>query len=119
MRAGAAGTVADSRGRWAASIRRGYPDLALKVEGREEDIFPRSWDAYGKFEFDVAPGHTVSAHALHATDRLRVLDDNAPDLRSSYTSDTLWTRWRADFSETLSAETVATYAFLTWRRDGA
>ena len=119
MRAGAAGTVADSRGRWAASIRRGYPDLALKVEGREEDIFPRYWDAYGKFEFDVAPGHTVSAHALHATDRLRVFDDNAPDLRSSYTSDTLWTRWRADFSETLSAETVATYAFLTWRRDGA
>jgi len=119
MRAGTEGTFADGRGRWLASVRRGYPDLALKFEDRAEDIFPRYWDAYAKAEFDVAPGHTLSAHALHAADTLRIDDPDGPDLRSSYDSDTLWLRWRAAWSDAVSSETVLTQAWLAWRRDGS
>jgi hypothetical protein len=119
MRAGGAGTFAHGAGRWFGSIRRGYPDIALRAEGRSDDIFPRYWDAYAKAEFDVAPGHTVSLHALHSGDTLRVLDDNGPELRSAYDSDNVWGRWRAQFSDNLSAETVATASWLTWHRDGS
>lgn len=119
MRAGTEGTFAEGRGRWLASVRRGYPDLALKFEDRAEDIFPRYWDAYAKAEFDLAPGHTLSAHALHAADTLRIEDPDGPDLRSSYDSDTLWLRWRAAWSEAVSSETVLTQAWLAWRRDGS
>lgn len=118
MRAGTAGTFASGAGRGLASIRRGYPDIALKVEGREDEIYPRYWDAYAKVEYDLTPAHTLSLHALHSTDTLRVLDDNGPELRSGYDSDTIWARWQAQFAEGLNAETVLSNAWLTWRRDG-
>lgn len=119
MRAGTAGTFAEGRGRWFASVRRGYPDLALKLEGRAEEIFPRYWDAYVKTEFDLSPAHTVSLHLLHAADTLRIEDPDGPDLHSSYDSDYAWARWRATWSERVSSETVLAQSWLTWRRDGA
>lgn len=118
MRAGTTGTVANGAGRWLGTIRRGYPDLALKLEGRAEDIFPRYWDAYAKFEYDLTPEHTLSFHALHSADTLRVTDANDPELRSGYNTDYLWGRWRAKFGEGVSAETVLAASWLTWHRDG-
>lgn len=119
MRAGGMGTMLAGRGRWFGSVRRGYPDLALKLEGRAEEIYPRYWDAYAKAEFDLAPGHVVSVHALHAADTLRIVDPDGPDLNSSYDSDYLWLRWRASWSDRVTAETVLTQSWLAWRRDGA
>ena len=118
LRAGAAGAFADGTGRWFGSIRRGYPDIALRAQGRADDIFPRYWDAYAKAEFEIFSGHTLSLHALHSGDTLRVLNDNSPELRSAYNSDSLWGRWRAQFKNSLTAETVATASWLTWHRDG-
>ncbi len=119
MRGGTGGTFAQGAGRWLGSIRRGYPDIALRFEGRAEEIFPRYWDAYGKVEYDISPDHTVSLHALHSADTLRVEDNGGPDLRSSYDSDALWARWRGRFNDKLSAESVLTQSWLAWRRDGA
>lgn len=119
MRAGTAGTFAAGQGRWFASVRRGYPDLALKLEGRAEEIYPRYWDAYAKAEFDLSRAHTVSLHLLHAGDTLRIEDPDGPDLHSSYDSDYLWARWRAAWSDRISSETVLTQSWLAWRRDGA
>lgn len=118
MRAGIAGAFADGRGRWFASVRRGYPDLALKLEGRAEEIFPRYWDAYAKTEFDFSSNHTLSLHLLHAGDTLRIEDPDGPDLHSSYDSDYVWARWRATWSDRVSSETVLTQSWLAWRRDG-
>lgn len=119
MRAGGTGTFAGGAGRWFGSIRRGYPDIALKVEGRDDEVYPRYWDAYAKLEFDLSGTQTVSLHVLHASDTLRVRDDNGPELRSGYDSDTVWTRWRAQFTDRLNAETVLSGAWLTWHRAGA
>lgn len=118
MRVGAAGTLAAGRARWLASIRRGYPDIALRVEGRGDDIFPRYWDAYAKAEVDLSPDHAVSVHFLHAADTLRVVEEDGPALHSQYGSDTTWARWQARFSERIRMETVASAAWLTWHRDG-
>jgi outer membrane cobalamin receptor len=119
VRAGAAATAHDGRLRLAGSVRRGYPDLALKYDDRAEDIRPRYWDAYAKAEFDLAPGHVVSAHVLHAADTLFVDDNNAPDLRSSYDTDQVWLRWRAAWGGPVRSETVLARSWLAWRRDGA
>lgn len=119
MRAGAGGGFAAGQGRWAASLRRGYPDIALRVEGRADEIFPRYWDAYAKAEYDLSARHRVSVHTLLSRDTLRVLDADGPELRSGYDTSVLWGRWRAAFTDRLAAETVATASWLTWRRDGA
>jgi len=118
MRAGTTGTFAQGAGRWLGSIRRGYPDIALKVEGRADDIFPRYWDAYAKLEYDLNPAHTLSFHALHSADTLRVTDANDPELNSGYQTDYLWGRWRATIGEGVSADTVLAASWLTWHRDG-
>ena len=119
MRGGTAGRFAGGAGRWLGSVRRGYPDVALKVEGRADDIFPRYWDAYAKIEYDLNPEHTLSFHFLHSADTLRVTDDGDPELRSGYDTHYLWARWRARFGTGVSAETVLTGSWLDWRRDGA
>jgi outer membrane cobalamin receptor len=118
MRAGTTGTLAQGAGRWLGSIRRGYPDLALKVAGRDNEIFPRYWDAYAKFEYDLSPAHTLSFHALHTGDTLRVSKSGDPELRSGYDTDYLWGRWRAQFGDRVNAETVLTQGWLSWRRNG-
>lgn len=118
MRAGTAGTFAQGKGRWLASLRRGYPDIALKFEGRANDIKPRYWDAYAKLEYDLTPDHTVSFHALHSGDTLRVTNEGDPELNSSYDTDYFWGRWQARFGPAISAETVLSTSWINWHRDG-
>jgi len=115
------GGWAQNRGRWLVAARRGYPDIALRLSDRSNDISPRYYDVMGKVEYDVAPAHTVSFHALHAGDALRYLrrSSNNPSLTSAYESDYAWARWRGSFGERVSGEAVLSYARLTWERDGS
>ena len=113
-----AGVFAGGRGRWLASARRGYPDVALKLSDRSDDISPRYYDVSGKIEYDVTPGHTLSVHLLHAGDGLRYERVNNPSLLSSYDSDYAWLRWRAAPSEGVRGDTVLAWARLQWNRGG-
>jgi hypothetical protein len=81
------GTFAGGKGRWLATVRRGYPDIALRASGREDDVSPRYYDLMGKVEYDPAPGHVLSFHALRAGDGLRYERTNSPSLSSGYGSD--------------------------------
>ncbi len=112
------GVLANQRGRWLVAARRGYPDVALKVAGRDDEVSPRYWDAMAKFEYQVAPAHTVSFHVLHASDTLRYQRDKGRTLNSSYDSDYVWVRWRATPTPRLTGETVVSLAQLGWNRDG-
>lgn len=111
--------VADGgKARWLVAARRGYPDIALKVANRDQDVTPRYYDVTGKVEYQVAPGQTLSLHALHGGDTFKYTRKNDPSLRSSYDNDYLWARWRAQANPRLSGETVISGGWLTWNRSG-
>ncbi len=113
------GVFASTRGRWLVSGRRGYPDVALRVAGRDDEVSPRYYDLAGKIEFDLTPKHTVSLHALHAGDGFRYRRTNDPTLSSSYASDTVWARWRGEPAEGVRGEAVLSWTRLDWHRDGS
>jgi len=113
------GVFAGGRGRWLATARRGYPDIALKASGRDDDISPRYYDLMGKVEYDAAPGHTLSFHALRAGDGLRYERTNSPSLSSGYGSNHVWGRWRGELSGGLRGEAVLAWNRLTWSRQGS
>lgn len=112
------GTFAGPRGRWLVAARRGYPDVALRLSDRDNDVSPRYYDVYAKIEYDLAPAHTLSVHALHAGDALRYRRTNKPSLTSAYDSDYVWTRWHGAVGERLTGEAVLSFTRLTWQRDG-
>jgi len=118
VRAANQGNFAGTRGQWLITARRGYPDLALRAEGRANEVFPRYWDASAKIAYEVAPGHTLSVHALHADDTMRVHENNHPTLTSRYASDYAWARWRGAWQDRLTGEAVLSYSALGWERKG-
>jgi hypothetical protein len=112
------GVFGEGAGHWLLAARRGYPDIALRVSGRDDEVSPRYYDAMAKVEYRLTPSQTVSVHALHAGDTLRYQRKNNPSLASSYDSDYAWARWQGAFGR-WSGEAVLSYARLTWNRDGA
>ncbi|MBC7367677.1 MAG: TonB-dependent receptor, partial [Undibacterium sp.] len=118
LRAAHQGAFAAGRGHWLIAARRGYPDLALKAQGRDDELDPRYYDITAKIEYALTPEHTVSFHALHADDTLKFHKTDDPDLTSSYRSDYVWARWQGTFGEHLSGETVLAFTHLDWHRRG-
>lgn len=114
-----AGAFSGKQGRWLVAARRGYPDVALELADRDNDISPRYYDVTGKIEYDIRPDSTVSLHVLHAGDGFRYRRTNSPTLSSSYDSDYVWTRWRGNAGRDLSGEAVVSWARLEWNRDGS
>ncbi len=112
------GTFAKGQGRWLGAVRRGYPDIALRVSGRDDEIKPRYYDATAQVEYDVAPGHTLSLHALHAGDTFTYQRTSNPSLSSSYDSDYVWGRWLGHFGPKVSSEGVLSFTRLAWNRRG-
>jgi hypothetical protein len=119
VRAAHSGRFAGDRGRWRLTARRGYPDLALRLEGRDDELFPRYYDASFRADYALSPEHTLSFHALHAGDTLKVKERNDPELNSDYASNYLWARWLAAPSAALAGETVLSFARLDSDRRGA
>jgi hypothetical protein len=119
MRGAHTGHFDGDRGRWRLTARRGYPDLALRLEGRDDELYPSYYDVSFRADYTLSPQNTVSVHALHAGDTLKVKTRNDPELNSNYNSNYLWARWLAEPSPTLSGETVLSFARLDSDRRGA
>ena len=119
VRAAHSGRFAGDQGRWRLSARRGYPDLALRLKGRDDELFPRFYDASFRADYVLSPQHTLSLHALHAGDTLKVKPRNDPELNSAYTSNYLWARWLANPTAALSGESVLSFARLASDRRGS
>ncbi|MBI5381507.1 MAG: TonB-dependent receptor [Opitutae bacterium] len=112
------GGTEDGRAQWLVSARRGYPDVALKIQGRDDEVFPRYYDAFAKFEYRLTPHQTLALHVLHAADTMMIRPSGDPVLHSNYGSDYGWARWRGTFGEVLTGEAVLSYARLDWQRAG-
>ena len=118
VRASHAGRFAQGRGAWRVTGRRGYPDLALKLEGRDDEVFPRYYDGAFKIDYALSPRHRLSFQALHAGDTLTFREDNEPELHSRYRSDYAWLRWQGEPRAGWVGEAVLSYSHLTWNRQG-
>jgi hypothetical protein len=116
--AGSEGLFGSGKNRWLVTARRGYPDVALRVAGRDDEVEPRYYDLTAKLEFQLTPEHRLSVHALHAGDTLRSVRTNRPSLRSAYDSSYAWMRWQGKPSPVVSGEAVLSWTQLTWQRDG-
>lgn len=118
VRASVLGRTKDGRAEWRLTARRGYPDLALRLEGRDDEVFPRYYDVAAKAEWQLGPRQRLGIHALRAGDTLRFRDDGEPELRSRYDSDYLWLRWRGETEGGADGEVVASWSSLAWQRRG-
>ena len=112
------GTFAAGRGGWLASARRGYLDLILRTAGASDSLDPTFYDAFAKVQRDLPRLGRVTAHVLHAGDRLTYLDVDDPSLRSRYASTYGWLTWEGELGARLRQRTVASIGRLHWRRDG-
>ncbi len=118
LRAASQGAFAEGRGHWLVNARRGYPNLALKLQGRDDEVDPVYYDFNAKLAYSPNPYHTFSLHVLHADDTLKVHKNGDPDLNSRYGSDYVWGRWQGRFGDHLSGEAVLAYTHLDWHRRG-
>ncbi|MGW8267752.1 MAG: TonB-dependent receptor plug domain-containing protein, partial [Longimicrobiales bacterium] len=70
------GAFDGGRGGWLLSARRGFLDIVFKLADVEGDFHPAYYDVFGKVQYELRPGHRLSARVLHAADDLRGADDD-------------------------------------------
>jgi outer membrane receptor protein involved in Fe transport len=115
------GTFGAEKGAWMVSARRGFLDLVFEITGRndEEDLHPSYYDVFSKVEYEIRPGHMVSAHLLHAGDNNHGIEEDSTVYVHRYGSSYGWMTWEADFRDNLSARSVLSLGRITRDRDGA
>lgn len=110
LRALSEGTMANGRGHWLLSIRRGYLHELLELIDSTNDVDPSYYDLLGKFQWTLSPKHVLSAHLLASRDNLRleeaVLSANAKAL---YDDSYVWLNLRSSPSTRLLTQNVLQY----------
>ena len=112
------GGFAGGKGTWLASVRRGYLDILFELTGVDEEINPTYYDAYAKVQYQLHPRHLITGHMLQAGDRMSSHEDDGTGLESEWGSSYAWMNWHADFSNSLSAHTIVSFARGTRERLG-
>ncbi len=106
------------QGDWLIAARRGNLDLIADVVN--PDIGSPDYNDYllhGGWEF--GPRTQFSANLLVSNDKLVLADVDRGELASAtYENRVLWLKWRADWSERLRSETVASVSRISNRRTG-
>ena len=108
--------------------RRGSHDRGIhrRVRGRfrrcpvhkDQDLHPSYYDVFSKLEYEVRPGHLVSAHILHAGDDNHGIEEDSTVYRHRYGSSYAWVGWDAVFSQALSAQTTLSMGRVWRDRNG-
>lgn len=110
-RAGAEGSFNNGRGRWIASVRRGYLDLILDAIGDGGDnVQPTYADMFTKVQYELNEDHELSAHFLHAYDdelfeNEFYTDENikaTDSISGSYGSTYFWLKLNSELSYNIS-----------------
>jgi outer membrane receptor protein involved in Fe transport len=117
------GAFAQGKGQWLLSARRGYLDIALSMTDTDPGISPTYYDVLGKAQYQIGSSHVVSAHLLHAGDRLD-LDPDALEsdaigkLGTGWDNSYAWLTWKAFLSPRVRFRTIASAGRITRSRKG-
>jgi hypothetical protein len=113
------GAFAGGKGQWLASARRGYLDIVLALTGGDDNLSPQYYDVFGKLQYAVHDRHRLTASVLHASDDLRLHDDEEDvDLDTRWKSSYGWLTWDAYPGPGISARTVGWVGRVTRNRVG-
>ena len=92
--------------RWLFSARRGNLDLVIDPRFGQ----PAYYDVFGEFEQALTDHTTLSANALYADDRVRVVTESDPDELEQVVSTTrnaqFWLNLETQWSDSLASSTV-------------
>jgi len=115
------GTFHEGRGSWLASARRGFLGFVFDLMNlyQDEDLHPSYYDLFSRVQYEVRPGHRVSAHLLHAGDETHGLEADGTDYRMRYANSYAWLNWEADFSRDLGVRTVTSLGRVAQHREGS
>jgi hypothetical protein len=115
------GSFQGGRGSWLLSARRGFLDLIFELTGlnEEEDLHPSYFDLYSRMEYEVRPGHRVSAHLLHAGDDNHGIENDSTAYRHRYGSSYAWVNWAAELNRTTNVRTMFSLGRVWRDRNGA
>ncbi|MFC1660950.1 TonB-dependent receptor domain-containing protein [Gemmatimonadota bacterium] len=114
------GTFQERKGTWLASARRGFLGFVFDLMNLYPDEYhrPSYYDLFSRVQYEVRPGHRVSAQILHAGDDNRGEEMDGTVYRILYGNSYGWLRWEADFRRSLSARTVASVGRVAQDREG-
>jgi hypothetical protein len=117
------GAFAQGRGQWLFSARRGYMDIAFKLTNVDPGISPKYYDLLGKVKYQLGSRHLLSAHLLHAGDKLdldpsAVGDSEDGELFTRWGNTYGWITWKAFFTPRIRAQTVASGGRISRSRVG-
>jgi outer membrane cobalamin receptor len=110
LRALTQGTMANGRGEWLLSIRRGYLHELLELIDSTNEVDPRYYDLLGKVQWTLNASNVLSAHVLASRDNLR-LEETVLDARAkaSYDDNYVWLNLRTTPSPRLFTQNVVEY----------
>ncbi len=109
LRALSEGTMANGRGHWLFSIRRGYLHVLLELIDSCNDVDPRYYDALGKVQWTLSAKHVLSAHILASSDNLRLEENVSAEAKASYHDAYAWLNLRSTPRDRLLTQNVLQY----------
>ncbi len=112
------GTFNNNKGSWLFSARRGYLDLIMDLMGEEEPPRPVYYDVLSKIEYQFNAKHTLSAHFLHAGDRLDFVEDDDDEDNTRYGNTYGWLTFKYIPSSKLFIQSIASVGKLNHDREG-
>ncbi|MGD2123741.1 MAG: TonB-dependent receptor [Gemmatimonadota bacterium] len=110
----------DGKGMWLVLARRGFLKYVFAVTGVDDggELEPNYWDVFGKSSYQVAPGHTLTAHVLVTGETLRAVEEDSTLIHGSYGSSYGWITWDATLKGALSLETILSAGSVSGDRKG-
>ncbi|MCB9473886.1 MAG: TonB-dependent receptor [Candidatus Delongbacteria bacterium] len=116
------GPLADGRGEYLVSARRGILDQAFQLVGFDEQI-PFFYDMLGKVEYRLNPRQSIALHALRAGDQTGIRDisveDQAHDIHDTrYTNSYGWLTFNSSWTPRLFTRSMLYLGEVDHKRHG-